>query len=269
MSFLVVMNDPNELSSEDLHFTNDIEKTEGKLKLKGTSSEALDTVEATINRLNKLSATIRRYSTTSLESRFRDPAQKHEDEKFTTLAKKIVSFKYVTANASLQEQLVASMLHRRQRLRYIGKHQAKLANRQQKKENEQPNNRPDVKRHVLLASEVHEAARENAPTRSPNHKRVNNVVVKNGAPSETEATTFKPTMSIIGRLKREEASVVSSSKDSKTFMIEGLETYPEVPKKHPGKPEPTCVFCYRPLQDRDLTIRRWRYDRGTAGEELC
>lgn len=268
MSFLVVKEAPDGPLSEDPHCTNDIEKAEGKLNLKGTSSEALDTVEATINRLNKLSATIRRYSTTSLESRFKDKAQIDEDEKFTTVAKEIVRCKYATANSSLQKQLVASMLHRRQRLRYIGRHQAKLANRQHKSEKEQPTEWLDMKRPAVPPSDVH-AHRENAPTRSLNQKGSNDSVVKKFALSETKASIFNPSKSRIVQIKREEASVVSSSKDSKTFMIDGLETYPEVPKKHPEKPEPTCVFCYQPLQNKDLTIRKWRYDRGTPGEELC
>jgi hypothetical protein len=270
MPLSVVFENPKEIPREGLHLPIEVQKAEGKPKLKGTHSEALDAVEATISRLNKLGATIRRYSTSSLESRVKASTEKHGDENYTALAKLIVQFKYRAATASLQEQLGVSMSSRRQRLRYIGRHQAKLASRQQKVENEQPVGRPDRLKSFSPALEaIDEAPRDNAPIAGPSRKKMvirqshNSLSMESFAPSETKASSFKPTHSVIARLKKGDgASVVSSSKDSKTPMVEDLESYPEAPKKQPGKPDPTCTFCCRPLQDWELKIGKWQYDLG-------
>ncbi|KAL2679252.1 hypothetical protein Neosp_010019 [[Neocosmospora] mangrovei] len=132
------------LLQENLKFINldedDCPKTESELILDGTVSEALDTVEATIDRLNRLGSTIRKYSTSSLDSRVK----------------------------AFTESFLA-------------------------------------------------------PTSA-----------------NTKASTFKQTPSLVAKLQTSHrTSVVSSSKQSTTFMTEDLDNYPDPPKKEAGKPEPT------------------------------
>ncbi|KAK4032876.1 hypothetical protein C8A01DRAFT_20125, partial [Parachaetomium inaequale] len=98
----------------------------GTGEIQGTVSEALDTVEATIDRLNRLGATIRRYSTADLENRVKAFTERHGDGNYFQLARQIVYFRYRTPMPSLLDQLAVSMANRRQRLRYIRRHQMKL-----------------------------------------------------------------------------------------------------------------------------------------------
>lgn len=251
-----------------------MQELESKPMLKGTPSEALDAIEATISRLNKLGSTIRRYSTSSLDSRAKASTEKHGDENYTALAKLTVQFKYRTAPTSLQEQLALSMSARRQRLRYVGRHQAKLASRQQNVENEHED-RPEMAKSFSPAlKRIDELDSGEAPSSGLSRKKItfrsshNSPYMEMVVPSETKASSFKPTQSVVARLKRGDgASVVSSSKNSTTFMVEDLENYPEPPKKQPGKPDPTCPFCWRPLEESQLKIGKWMYDPCSKEEE--
>ncbi|PVH67866.1 hypothetical protein DL98DRAFT_600035 [Cadophora sp. DSE1049] len=244
-----------------------VKELDAKPRLKGTASEALDAVEATISRLNRLGSTIRRYSTSSLETRVRAFTARYGDENYTTLAKLIVQFRYRTASPSLQEHLAVSMSDRRQKLRYMGQHQAKLASREQKTQKKQ-----DMRTSLSpgLGQITEEEDSENVappePTRNRNRKKIafrssqNNPFAKIFAPSDmgSKASTFKPPPSVVaGHQWGDGRSVVSSSKNSKTFMAEDLENYPEAPQKEPGKPTP-CPFCSKPLEDSELKLGKWQ-----------
>lgn len=241
-------------------------KTESELKLDGTVTEALDTVEATINRLNRLGSTIRKYSTSSLDSRVKAFTERHGDANYTELAKKIVYFKYRTAPPSLQEQLALSMSARRQRLRYIRRHQEKLRTHQPEKQNNELRDRLETEDpHLPSPKRIDEAAPHNAPTDGPSasKKRAlnNRPLVGFFAPpsANTKASTFRPTPSLVAKFQTSDgASVVSSSKQSKTFMADDLDDYPDPPKKEAGKPEPTCPYCCQPLEDSILKLSNWR-----------
>lgn len=246
-----------------------MKELDAKPTLKGTASEALDAIEATITRLNRLGSTIRRYSTSSLEARVRGFTARYGDENYTTFAKLIVQFRYMTAPTSLQEHLAVSMSARRQRLRYISQHQATLAGREQKAQKKQ--DQPDMVTSLLpalgpIAEEEHS---ENlAPTEPIRNRKKrafrssqNNPLLKKFAPSDmdSKASTFKPPLVVVAQLQRGDgASVVSSSKNSKTFMAEDLENYPEAPHRELGKPAPSCPFCFKPLEDSELKLRKWQ-----------
>lgn len=243
-----------------------MKELDAKPRLNGTASEALDAVENTINRLNRLGSTIRRYSISSLETRVRAFTAKYGDEDYTALAKLIVQFKYRTAPPSLQEHLAVSMSARRQRLRYTSQHQANLDSREQKTQNKQQD-QPDMRTSLSLALEqiTEEEGSENAAPPEPirNRKKMAFRSVKMLAPSDmgSKASTFKPPPSVVARLQRGDgASVVSSSKNSKTFMAEDLENYPEAPQREPGKAAPSCPFCFIPLEDSELKPGKWQYD---------
>jgi hypothetical protein len=77
----------------------------------------------------------------------------------------------------------------------------------------------------------------------------------------SKASTFKPPPAVVARLQSGDgASVVSSSKNSKTFMAENLENYPEAPQRESGKPAPSCPFCSKPLEDSELKLGKWQYE---------
>lgn len=94
--------------------------------IQGTDSEALDAVEGTIDRLNRLGATIRKYPIADLENGAKSVTERYADGNFSRLALKLVQSECRTAGSSLQDQLAISMANRRQRMRYVRKHQAKL-----------------------------------------------------------------------------------------------------------------------------------------------
>lgn len=239
-------------------------KVDQKSGLEGTVVEALNTVDSTIDRLNRLGSTIRAYSTASLESRVSAFTEQHGDENYTELAKHIIQFKYHTAPPSLQDQLAQSMSVRRQRLRYMRKHQQKLANRSQppKVERQVQKESAGVKT-VLLP--VDETSSQIGPESAPPRVRFstsNADTAKLAAPStHTRASSFVQTPSLVHRLRLAgdgAASVVSSSKESTTFMAEDLDNYPPPPKREEGKPEPQCPYCFKPLRESELKTRNWR-----------
>jgi hypothetical protein len=251
---------------------DDGKELDAKPTLKGSASEALDTVEATINRLNRLGSIIRRYSTSSLETRVRGFTARYGDENYTALAKLIVRFRYMTAPSSLQEHLAVSMSARRQRLRYVSQHQAKLAGREQKAQMKQQD-QPDVRFSLspALGQIIEERDSENSappePIRSRKQRAVrssrNNPFVRMLAPSDmsSKASTFRPPPTVVAQLRRGDgASVVSSSNNSKTLMAENLEDYPQAPHRELGKPAPSCPFCFKPLEESELKLGKWQYE---------
>lgn len=187
----------------------------------------MDAVDATIKRLNKLGTVVRNYSASSLERRTQAFTEKYGDDNYGALARLTVQFMYHTATASLQEQLAVSMSTRRQGLNYMERHQEKLGNRQHDLTNKQSLTQSDRK--VTFASALtasDEAAKEEAPKVSATRKEIafrqttNNPFRKSFATSETNASSFKPTSSAIGRLRKDDGgSVVSSSTSSKTPIL--------------------------------------------------
>ncbi|KAM0425639.1 hypothetical protein ACHAPT_009171 [Fusarium lateritium] len=259
------------LASTD-HDVSVDEKVTSPSGLEGTPSEALEAIQASINRLKRLGATIRKYSVSCLDERVNAFTQRHGDENYSQLAKQVVRFKYKTATPSLQEQLALSMSSRRQRLRYLHRHQSKLAH-----VDITPTERtPETKVHSLPSlSPIGEdtewkrskhsqppmrkalALRRHLPGRSPMH----------GGRSETNASKFVPTPSAIARLRRGDgASVVSSSKKSSTFMAEAPEKYPDPPKCLPDEPEPPCPYCCQPLGESERQGAKWVHH---VNKDLC
>jgi hypothetical protein len=58
-------------------------------EIQGTALDALDAVEDTIDRLNRLGVMIRKYSATNLESRVKAFTDKHGDGDYSRLARQI------------------------------------------------------------------------------------------------------------------------------------------------------------------------------------
>ncbi|KAB5536166.1 CHAT domain-containing protein [Coniochaeta sp. 2T2.1] len=237
-------------------------------EIQGTASEALDAVEATIDRLNRLGATIRKYSTADLENRVKAFTERHGDGDYSRLARQIVHFKYRTATPSLQDQLAVSMANRRQRLRYIRRHQGKLgtpkgAVSQPKEQAVEARPTTQVSRQL---SGIPEDRSDNA-TAGPSQTRQKQLDIRPAqktlprrmaARSDTKASGFKPTPSSIVRMQRDErGSVISSSKNSTTFFAEDLEGFPDPPKTEASTVPPCCPFCGKPLEESDLKLGRW------------
>ncbi|KAK2608929.1 hypothetical protein QQS21_002505 [Conoideocrella luteorostrata] len=245
---------------------SDLPHPGSKLHLEGTNEEALDAVEVTITRLNKLGSSIRRYSSSSLDSRVKAFTEKHGDENYMDIARQIVRFKYRTASPSLHEQLAVSMSARRHRLRYIRRHQEKLSGQIDNK-NEPAKGRKAGRPLPMDLPTIEEAVPTGMSVGSPSgHKEGELQVIKqnirsdrNSAVSATVASSFRPTQSAIARLKRGDgATVVSSLKGSMTFMAEDLAGYPEPPKREQYQLHPSCPFCCEPLQELELEVKNWQ-----------
>lgn len=209
---------------------------------------------------------IRRHSTTDLEHRVKTFTAKHGDDDYPRLARLIVHFKYNTAVPSLQNQLAESMSNRRQKLRYTRRHQDKLANR--KTSATKPGPRAVEERQVNQASTT--TTFKSVPERNPNdilspisdQQRMDSIpkslYTKSLARSHTNASGFKPTPSAKFRMqKADRMSAISSSQNSTTFTIEGLEDFPDPPQREPGGPDPLCDFCRQPLNESDTKPERW------------
>lgn len=222
-----------------------------------------------MTRLNKLGSSIRRYSTSSLDCRVKAFTEKHGDENYMEIARQIVRFRYRTASPSLHEQLAVSMSARRQRLRYIRRHQEKLSGQVDNKD--EPTKRREARRPLPIGlPAIDEAVPTGMPVSSPSRHigpkegqlqviEQSNRSNRNSAVSATAASSFWPTKSAIARLRRGDgATVVSSSKGSTTFMAEDLADYPEPPKREQDQLHPSCPFCYQPLQELELKVRNWQ-----------
>ncbi|KJZ70854.1 hypothetical protein HIM_09768 [Hirsutella minnesotensis 3608] len=241
-------------------------------EIQGTASEALDAVEATIDRLNRLGATIRKYSTADLENRVKAFSKRHGDGDYSRLARQIVHFRYRTAMPSLQDQLAVSMANRRQRLRYIRRHQVKLGT--PKTAVSQPKEQAVEARSTIQAlrqlSVIHEDSGDNA-TAGPSQTRQKQLDIRPAqgtfpqrmkASSDTRASGFSPTPTAIVRMQRDErGSVISSLKNSPTFIAEDLESFPGPPKLEESTAPPCCPFCGKPLEESDLKLGRWQASR--------
>ncbi|WQF77072.1 Putative NACHT nucleoside triphosphatase [Colletotrichum destructivum] len=231
-------------------------------ELQGTLSEALNAVEATITRLNKLGSAIRRQSATGIENRVQAFTEKHGDNDYTEFARQIVQFRYKTISPSLKEHLASSMAARRQRLRYLRRHQMKMESQAMKEEKE-PGTLTDTNKTSSPALRLNEGIAGATPTSTPARqvwsKNVGLRTATIPAASETNATSFKPTQSVMARIRKASTgSIVSSSKESTTFMAEGLDDYPEPPKTHDGQARRPCPFCFQPLKASDLKTRHWK-----------
>jgi hypothetical protein len=246
----------------------------GTGEIQSTASEALDAIEATINRLSRLSATIRKSSSADLENRVMNFTKKYPDAEYPQLAQKIVQFKYRTAMPSLHDQLAVSMVNRRQRLRYSRRHQLKLqvgttAVSQPKKQAVEAQPTAQVSRPLPVIPEHSgddATGRQGDP--SQNHQkqldtsRARNLFARRQiALSDTHASGrgYKPTPSEMVRVQRDErASVISSSKKSTTILAEDLEGFPDPPKMD-GSTPPPCPYCGKLLEESKLELAKWRY----------
>lgn len=231
--------------------------------LEGTSSEALQAIEATINRLNRLGATIRKYSASSLDDRVESFTRRHGDEDYTQLARHYVRCKYKTATPSLRDHLAQSMASRRQRLRYLHRHQSKLAGLVNTRTRTM-----EIRAHPLaslvqsedVVGAVDQQLSQNLEKEMTERRRTHyGRSSAGGERSETNVSDFVPTRPGLARLRSDDASVVSSSNDSSTAMAEVLEDYPEPPMPHPGQPEPPCPYCCQPLEGCERMGVKWLY----------
>ncbi|KAM5342057.1 hypothetical protein ACJ41O_015088 [Fusarium nematophilum] len=233
--------------------------------LEGTPVQALEGIEASINRLNRLGAAIRKYSISGLDERVNAFTQRHGDENYTQLARHILRFKYRTATPSLQEHLALSMASRRQRLRYLHRHQSKLAGQINTTPIESISDREA--RPIASPAPSAEGAGGEKQQLSKAPPLLKTMALRrahlghyplHGVRSETNASKFAPTPSVIAKLRRGDgASVVSSSTKSSTFMAEALEDYPDPPKALPDQPEPQCMYCCQPLDERERLGAKW------------
>lgn len=173
---------------------------------------------------------------------------------------------------SLQDQLAISMANRRQRLRYVRRHQMKLATPQmsvprpleQKPEARAPK-RGGRRLLAILEDSNDETAAGDSSSKTRKklldiHPAQKVLPWRYTVRSETKASRFNPTPSAIARLQRDErGSVVSSSRNSTTFLAEELEGFPDPPKVDAAKGPPSCPFCGKYLEESELEIGKWRY----------
>ncbi|KAF5246035.1 hypothetical protein FAUST_1446 [Fusarium austroamericanum] len=230
-------------------------------KLQGSIEEALRAISAVLQRLDRLGATIRKYSASSLSSRVKAFAEQDHDEEYRLLAKNIVVFKYPTAPSSLHAQLAESMAHRRQRLRYIRQHQQKTTPKDRqdsrtRKHHEKNLSHPKSTELTRSAPKDRAAVLRNQAVSRP----------RGNPPSEgtettpsTTAWTVRPTSSAMERVRRDGSkSVISSSKASTTRMVGDLNDYPEPPTYDQWSQDPKCSTCWRQLLEAELKGKKWR-----------
>ncbi|RMJ06561.1 hypothetical protein CDV36_013840 [Fusarium kuroshium] len=232
-------------------------------RLEGRVEEALEAIAAVLQTLDRLGATIRKYSASSLSSRLKSFSEQENDEDYRSLATNIVAFKYPTAPSSLQIQLVEAMADRRQRLRYIRQHQQKTTPKDPQgskmRKNHDPdlhNNEPDHSgpdrpslkiRTAVLRNQGASQARDSTPSQDIET-----------TPSTT-AWTFRPATSAMERVRRDMSkSVISSSGASTTRMVGDLNDYPEPPTHDQWSQDPTCPTCWRQLKKSELRGNKWR-----------
>ncbi|KAM0429962.1 hypothetical protein ACHAPT_005966 [Fusarium lateritium] len=206
---------------------NKEENPEAAENLQRSVEAASRGISAVLERLGRLGATIRKHSASILSSRAKPFAEQDKDEEYRLLAKNIVAFKYPTAPSSLHVQLGESMADRRQRLRYIRRHQQKTA----------PEGQQESK-----AQRHHETGLSNSrvsrPTLAPAAVLRNQAVLRprGNVPSQdtetalsTAAWTTRPTSSSMERVGGYESqSVISSSKASTTHCKKPLQFFSDL-----------------------------------------
>ncbi|KAK3935912.1 hypothetical protein QBC46DRAFT_421041, partial [Diplogelasinospora grovesii] len=216
------------------------------LNIQGTSKDALDAVESSIDRLDHLGVTIRQYSTAGLSARVIAFAAKNHDPAFEELA--------------LRMQLARSISRRRQRLKYIMQHQEKLAERDLDHDHS-PAHPPLGPIVDVVDSGKREKEPRNAKTvkfHMPAESTTPAQRTGDDIRSETHASTFRATPSRIARL-REEDSRSEGAKSTTTFAANDEDNYPEPPVKKDGGPDPICDYCNRRLKKADLGKRAWQH----------
>lgn len=231
--------------------------------LQGSVEEAVKAILGVLQRLDRLGATIRKSSTSSLSIRVKAFAEQDNDEEYRLLSKNILAFKYPTAPSSLHAQLAESMAYRRLRLRYIRQHQVKTAPKGlqdsiKRNHGEQSLSNPkstNIKLEKPMPKDGPAAFRNQALYRPKG-----NIFSKDAETTpSTTAWTFRPTSSTVERVKRDDSkSVVSSSKASTTRMAGHLDDYPDPPTHDQWSQDPKCPTCWRQLLESELKGKRWR-----------
>ncbi|KAH7254601.1 hypothetical protein B0J15DRAFT_558854 [Fusarium solani] len=232
-------------------------------RLQGSAEEALRAISAVLQRLDRLGATIRKYSASSLSSRVKAFAEQDNDEEYRLLAKNIITFKYPTVPSSLHAQLAGSMAYRRLRLRYIRQHQLKTASKDRRDSNKRDHGdqslsnpkRTNIKLKQPAPKDRAAALRNQAVYRPKGNTSSKDTET---TPSTT-AWTVRPTSSAIERVRRDDSKlVISSSKASTTRMVGNLDDYPEPPTHDQWSQDPKCPTCSRQLMEAELKGKKWR-----------
>ncbi|RSM15113.1 hypothetical protein CDV31_005194 [Fusarium ambrosium] len=235
-------------------------------RLEGRVEEALEAIAAVLQTLDRLGATIRKYSASSLSSRLKSFSEQENDEDYRSLATNIVAFKYPTAPSSLQIQLVEAMTDRRQRLRYIRHHQQKTTPKDQQGSKVRKDHNLDSSNHEPGGSgtDQHTPKTRTAVLRNQgvSQPRDNTPSQDTETTPSTTAWTFQPATSAMERVRRDMSkSVISSSGASTTRTVGDLNDYPQPPTHEQWSQDPKCPTCWRQLKESELKGNKWRFRR--------
>lgn len=232
-------------------------------ELEGTVEEALQAIVAVLQRLDRLGATIQKYSVSSLSSRLKSFAEQENDEKYRLLAINIVAFKYPMATPSLRTQLVEAMTDRQQRLRYIRQHQQKTAAKDRQGLKTRNHHNPNTSNHKPSDFEPNQPTSKNRAATL--HDQGVSQSSGNTPSQDTETTpstdswTFLPTSSAMERTRCDGSkSVISSSEANTTRMVGDLNNYPERPTHEQWNQDPKCPTCWNQLKESELEDKKWR-----------
>ncbi|KAL2673720.1 hypothetical protein Neosp_012163 [[Neocosmospora] mangrovei] len=232
-------------------------------ELEGTVEEALRAIVAVLQRLDRLGATIQKYSASSLSSRLKSFAEQKNDEKYRLLATKIVAFKYPMATPSLRTQLVEAMTDRRQRLRYIRQHQQKTVPKDRQGLKTRKHHNTNTSNHKPSDFESDQPTSKNraATLRDQGVSRSSGSTLSQDTEttSSTDSWTFLPTSSAMERTRCDKTkSVISSSEANTTRMVGDMNNYPEPPTHEQWNQDPKCPTCWNQLKESELEDKKWR-----------
>ncbi|KAL1967098.1 hypothetical protein VTN77DRAFT_3622 [Rasamsonia byssochlamydoides] len=236
--------------------TRSEERTVANTLRPSTSSEslveALEAVEASIDRLQRLAIVIRKSSTQSRNLRAKAFVPEDDEGSFEDFAIQMVKHRYKEANGTLCEQLGASIALRRRRFLYKWKHQQKLAYRRQSQVPETIRQPPST----TGSQTASELPRVPPPFFIFKRHRFSQLKMSQLAqpPSETNAWTLD---SKIFRNVLRDHKLPSSMVSTGTSIQDNALEYPRAPAFKPGQKECICPYCSELLPTTKLNNGRW------------
>ena len=211
-----------------------------------------------IDRLNRLSLTIRRQSVIQRNSRaaFYEEEDENKVEKvsaFNIMAQHMVNIWYPDASEIIRHRLAETMVIRRRQLLYRRSHQQKLKGhdgRQSRPKRNQlaPQTSTGIHRH---SSSSHYGS-HNAPTQ-PRKSAPNSKAESHGKHTATQASTLKET----GFNADAVSSIASTALSAAASDFECLEL-PKPPKPIQGHSEFTCPYCYMVVPLKEADGKNWK-----------